>query len=92
MSSQTCATVSLAIKKTWLLGDRATHLCGGYGGGDGGGVGAVLEGKVCDEDDELGEGPADLGARALQQVLGEAVGVGEQDVVCKPVADILTVS
>ena len=47
---------------------------------------------MCDEDDELGQGAADLGARALQQVLGVAVGVGEQDVVCKPVADVLTVS
>lgn len=40
---------------------------------------------------ELGEGPAHLCAGALQQVLGEAVGVGEEDVVCKPVAYILTV-
>lgn len=45
-----------------------------------------------DEDDELGEGAAHLGARALQQVLGEAVGVRKQDVVCKPIANILTVS
>lgn len=45
-----------------------------------------------DEDDELGEGAPHLGARALEQVLGEAVGVRKQDVVCKPIADILTVS
>lgn len=47
---------------------------------------------MSDEDDELGERSADLGARAFEQVLGEAVGVSEQNVVCKPVAYILTVS
>lgn len=51
-----------------------------------------MQREVGDEDDELGEGAPHLGARALEQVLGEAVGVRKQDVVCKPIADILTVS
>lgn len=51
-----------------------------------------MKGEVCDEDDEFGERAPDLGAGALQQVLGKAVGVGKQEVVCKPVAYILTVS
>lgn len=45
-----------------------------------------------DEDDELGKCTTDLSARALKQVLREAVGVREQNVVCKPIAYILTVS
>lgn len=69
-----------------------THLAGGSGRGGGGGAGPVLQREVGDEDDELGEGAPHLGARALEQVLGEAVGVRKQDVVCKPIADILTVS
>lgn len=51
-----------------------------------------MQREVGDEDDELGEGASHLGARALEQVLGEAVGVRKQDVVCKPIADILAVS
>lgn len=51
-----------------------------------------MQREVGDKDDELGEGASHLGARALQQVLGEAVGVRKQDVVCKPIAYILTVS
>lgn len=51
-----------------------------------------MQGEVCNEDDEFGERAPDLGAGALQQVLGKAVGVGKQEVVCKPVAYILTVS
>lgn len=51
-----------------------------------------MQREVGDEDDELGEGAPHLGARALEQVLGEAVGIRKQDVVCKPIADILTVS
>lgn len=47
---------------------------------------------MSDEDYELGERPADLGAGALQQVLGEAIGVSKEDIVCKPIAYILTVS
>lgn len=69
-----------------------THLARGSGRGGGGGAGPVLQREVGDEDDELGEGAPHLGARALKQVLGEAVGVRKQDVVCKPIADILTVS
>lgn len=70
----------------------ATHLTGGPGRGGGRGAGPVLQREVGDEDDELGEGASHLGARALEQVLGEAVGVRKQDVVCKPIADILAVS
>lgn len=44
------------------------------------------------EDDELGKSTTDLSARALQQVLREAVRVRKQNVVCKPEAYILTVS
>lgn len=47
---------------------------------------------MSDEDDELGKCSADLSAGALQQILGEAVRVRKQDVVCKPVTNILTVS
>lgn len=74
------------------FGGAATHLSRGSRGGGRGGTGAILQGEVCNEDDELGERPSDLGAGALQQVLREAVGVGKQDVVCKPVAYILAVS
>jgi len=70
----------------------ATHLSGGPGRGGGGGARAVLQREVSDEDDELGECAADLGARALEQVLREPVGVSKQDLVCKPIAYILTVS
>lgn len=45
-----------------------------------------------DEDDELGKCATDLSARALEQVLREAVGVRKQNIVCKPIAYILTVS
>lgn len=47
---------------------------------------------MSDEDDELGKCSTDLSARALEQVFREAVGVCKQNVVCKPVAYILTVS
>lgn len=70
----------------------ATNLSRGSRRGRGGGAGAVLQGEVGDEDDELGKCTADLSARALKQVLREAVGVREQNVVCKPIAYILTVS
>lgn len=46
---------------------------------------------MCDEYDELGEGSSYLGAGALEQVLGEAVGIRKEDVVRKPVTHILTV-
>lgn len=45
-----------------------------------------------DEDDELGKCATDLSTRALEQVLREAVGVRKQNIVCKPIAYILTVS
>lgn len=69
-----------------------TNLSRGSRRGRGGGAGAVLQGEVGDEDDELGKCTADLSTRALKQVLREAVGVREQNVVCKPIAYILTVS
>lgn len=47
---------------------------------------------MSDEDDELGKCTTDLSTRALEQVLGEPVRVSKQNVVCKPVAYILTVS
>lgn len=47
---------------------------------------------MSDEDDELGKRASDLSARALEQVLGEPVWVSKQNVVCKPIAYILTVS
>lgn len=47
---------------------------------------------MSDEDDELGKCTTDLGARALEQVLREPVGVRKQNIVCKPIAYILTVS
>lgn len=51
-----------------------------------------MQGEVSDEDDELGKCTTDLGARALEQVLREPVGVRKQNIVCKPIAYILTVS
>lgn len=51
-----------------------------------------MQGEVSDEDDELGKCTTDLGARALKQVFREPVGVRKQNVVCKPIAYILTVS
>lgn len=51
-----------------------------------------MHGEVSDEDYELGECTTDLSARALKEVLREAVRVSEQNVVCKPIAYILTVS
>lgn len=75
-----------------LEAGQTPYLCRGSGRGGGRRAGPVLQREVGDEDDELGEGAAHLGARALQQVLGEAVGVRKQDVVCKPIANILTVS
>lgn len=47
---------------------------------------------MSDEDNELGKCPTDLSARALEQVLREPVRISKQNVVCKPVAYILTVS
>lgn len=47
---------------------------------------------MSDKDDELGKCTTDLSARALKQVLGEPVRVSKQNVVCKPIAYILTVS
>lgn len=73
-------------------GKSGTNLSGGPRRGGRRGTGAILQGEVSDEDDELGERPANLGARALEQVLGESVGVSKQNVVCKPTAYILTVS
>lgn len=78
-------------------GQRTQLKCGanlsrGSRRGGGGGAGAVLQGEVSDEDDELGKRTTDLSARALKQVLGEPVRVSEQNVVCKPIAYILTVS
>lgn len=88
---------SLSDYKRWVNilsseKNSGTDLSGGSRRGGGGGAGAVLQGEMSDEDDELGEGAADLSARALEQVLREAVGVGEENVVCKPIAYILTVS
>lgn len=51
-----------------------------------------MQGEVGDEDDELGKCATDLSTRALEQVLREAVGVRKQNIVCKPIAYILTVS
>lgn len=51
-----------------------------------------MQGEVSDEDDELGKCTTDLSTRALKQVFREPVGVSKQNVVCKPVAYILTVS
>lgn len=47
---------------------------------------------MSDEDDELGKRAPHLSAWALKQVLGEPVRISEQNVVCKPIAYILTVS
>jgi len=47
---------------------------------------------VSDEDYELGKRTTDLSTRTLEQILGEPVGVSKQNVVCKPIAYILTVS
>lgn len=69
-----------------------TNLSGGSGRGGGGGARPVLQGEVGNEDYELGKRAADLGARALEQVLREAVWVSKQDFVCEPIAYILTVS
>lgn len=44
------------------------------------------------EDDELGKCATDLSAWALKQVLREPIRVSKQNVVCKPIAYILTVS
>lgn len=80
------------VQECWERFCACAHLTGGSGRGGGRGAGPVLQREVGDKDDELGEGASHLGARALQQVLGEAVGVRKQDVVCKPIAYILTVS
>lgn len=69
-----------------------TNLSWGSRRGSGGGAGAILQGEVSDEDNELGKCPTDLSARALEQVLREPVRISKQNVVCKPVAYILTVS
>lgn len=69
-----------------------TNLSWGSRRGSGGGAGAILQGEVSDEDNELGKCPTDLSARALKQVLREPVRISKQNVVCKPVAYILTVS
>lgn len=69
-----------------------TNLSRGSRRGGGGGAGAVLQGEVSDEDNELGKCTTDLSARALKQVLREPVRVRKQNVVCKPIAYILTVS
>lgn len=47
---------------------------------------------MSDEDYELGKRPTNLCARALEQVLGEAIGVSKENIVRKPIAYILTVS
>lgn len=51
-----------------------------------------MQGEVSDEDDELGKRAPHLSTRALKQVLREPVRISEQNVVCKPIAYILTVS
>ena len=72
--------------------ESGTDLSRGSGRGGGGGTGAVLQGEVSDEDNELGKRTTDLSTWALKQVLGEPVRVSKQNVVCKPIAYILTVS
>ena len=47
---------------------------------------------MSNEDDELGKRATHLSARALKQVLREPVRVSKQNIVCKPIAYILTVS
>lgn len=69
-----------------------TNLSRGSGWGCGGGAGAVLQREMSNENDELGKCTTDLSARAFKQVLREAVRVCKQNVVCKPIAYILTVS
>lgn len=47
---------------------------------------------MSDEDYELGKRSTDLSTWALEEILREPIRVSEQNVVCKPVTYILTVS
>lgn len=47
---------------------------------------------MCNKYDELGKGPPHFRAGTLQQVLGEAIGVRKEHLVCKPEAHVLAVT
>lgn len=92
------ATIQDENHSTYLVGAPFhiprcnTDLSRGSRRGSGGGARTVLQGEVSDEDYELGKRSTDLSTWALEEILREAIRVSEQNVVCKPVAYILTVS
>lgn len=55
-------------------------------------AGSILQWEMCNEYDEFGKSPSNLCTGALKQVLREAVWICKEDVVCKPVTHILTMS